>query len=126
MDIQKFLQERGQGLVQQLTTQVGLAPQTAQSFLSHLATKSVELVKKGGVDAKTLMGGGDLTALTGKLGIPQIARQIGIDEARATQGAKAVLPGLLQGLQRETGGFSGMGGTAGDYMKKAGEIFGKD
>jgi uncharacterized protein YidB (DUF937 family) len=129
MDLQKFLQEKGSGLVQQLTTQVGLAPQTAQSFLSKTATKVVDLVKSGTIDPKSLIGKTDWNPLINKLGIGQIARQVGIDEGKATAGAKAVLPWLVETLQGQAGGLGAMMGNpsqAGDFYEKSGETFRKE
>jgi uncharacterized protein YidB (DUF937 family) len=127
MDIQKFLQEKGSGLAQKLTTQVGLAPQTAQSFLSQLAPRLVDTIRGGGVDLKAVIGGGDVGALLGKLNLGQIARTIGIDEAKATAGAKAVIPGLIEGLQKQAGGIGGVignvAGGASDILKKGGGMF---
>lgn len=130
MDIQKFLKEKGSGLVQQLTTQVGLAPQTAQSFLSHTATKVVDLVKSGTIDAKSLIGKTDWNPLINKLGVGQLARQSGIDENMATAGLKAVLPGLVDTLQKAAGGFGGIPGNVaqarGDFYEKPGETYRKE
>jgi hypothetical protein len=125
MDLQKLMQEKGPQLVEQLTSKAGFAPQQAQSFLQRLVAKVVDLVKGGGLDLKALVGGGDFGSVLSKLGLGQIASQVGIDEAKATAGAKAVLPGILQFAQQQLGGLHGVAGAAGDILKKAGGLFGK-
>lgn len=121
MDIQKFIQEQGPNLVQQLTTKAGFAPDQAKSFLSQTTTKVVDLVKTGGIDFKSLAGNVDFSAISGKLGLGQIARQVGIDEAKATAGAKAVWPNILSALNQKGGIAQG----ASDLLKKAGGFFGQ-
>jgi uncharacterized protein YidB (DUF937 family) len=126
IDIQKIIQEQGPALIQQLTTKLGFDPQQAQGFIQKLLAKVAE-VFKGGFDVKSLLGG-DLSALIGKLNLGDIASQVGIDTNKATEGAKAVLPKVVEAFQKQ-GGLAGLaqsaGGAAGDVLKKAGEMFGK-
>jgi hypothetical protein len=114
--------------VQQLTSKAGFLPEQARSFLPQLVAKVVDLVKGGTLDIKSLLGGGDPSSIIGKLGLGQIASKIGIDEAKATTGAKAVLPGIAGALAKGAGGLGGLGGLAagaGDLLKKATSLFEK-
>jgi uncharacterized protein YidB (DUF937 family) len=124
MDIQKLIQEQGPALVQQLTAKAGFLPDQAKSFLTQIAGKLVDLVKGGGFDLKSLLGGGDVNAIIGKLGLGEIASKVGIDQAKATQGAKVVLPGIMNALN-QAGGLGGLAAGAGDLLKKAGGFFDK-
>jgi len=112
MDISKFIQEQGPNLVQQLTTKAGFAPEQAKTFLSGIVNKSADLFKTGTFDLKQMATNFDVNAFTNKLGLSQIAKQYGIDEAKATAGAKAVLPGIVNAFTK----------GAGDW--KAGGVFG--
>ncbi|MDZ4773844.1 MAG: hypothetical protein SGI72_12005 [Planctomycetota bacterium] len=60
----------------------------------------MEVVKGGKFDLKALIGGAGAGAIIGKLGIGDIAKKVGIDEAKATAGAQAVVPKLLETLQK--------------------------
>jgi uncharacterized protein YidB (DUF937 family) len=126
-DVQKIIQEQGPALVQQLTTRLGFSQQQAQGFTNKLAPKVVEVFKSG-FDVKSVLGGADFNAIIGRLGLGEIASQVGIDLTKATEGAKTVLPGLVQAYQKQ-GGLSGIvqsaKGATGDIVKKAGEAFGK-
>lgn len=130
MDIANLIKQYGPALTQQLTGKAGFTPQQAQSFLPLVIGKVLEVVKGGKFDVKSLIGGAGASAIIGKLGIGDIAKKVGIDEAKATAGAQAVVPNLLDSLQK-SGGLQGMlgnlggaAGGAGDLMKKAGKMFG--
>lgn len=126
MDIAKLIQEQGPALTQHLTKAGFTAPQ-ASSFLPLVIGKVMEVVKGGNFDLKSLIGGAGAGAIIGKLGIGDIAKKVGIDEAKATAGAQAVVPKLLESLQKGGGLESLLGGAsggAGDLMKKAGKLFG--
>lgn len=130
MDISKLIQEHGSALTQQLTSKAGFTPQQATSFLPLVVGKVMEVLKGGKFDVKSLLGGAGAASIIGKLGIGDIAKKVGIDEAKATAGAQAVVPSLLQSLQKGggleslLGNVGGAAGGAGDLLKKAGKMFG--
>lgn len=130
MDLSKIIQQYGPALTQQLTSKAGFTSQQATSFLPLVIGKVMEVVKGGKFDIKSLIGGAGASAIIGKLGIGDIAKKVGIDEAKATAGAQAVVPSLLESLQKGgglesmLGGLGGAAGGAGDLMKKAGKLFG--
>jgi hypothetical protein len=118
MDIAKLIQDQGTSLIQQLTTKAGFSPEQAKAFVPKLVTKGVELFKGGGLDPKSLTGPGGVGGLIGKIGIGDLARDVGIDVGKATEGAKVTLPGVIQAIQKQAGG------AAGDLARKAGGLFG--
>jgi hypothetical protein len=127
MDITKLIQQHGPALTQILTSKAGFTAPQAQTFLPLIIGKVMEVVKGGGFDVKSLIGGTGASAIIGKLGIGDIAKKAGIDEAKATAGAQAVVPKLIESVQKSGGLESLLGGAtggAGDLMKKAGKLFG--
>lgn len=97
----------------------------------------MELVKGGKLDVASLVGGGGVSGMIGKLGLGAISKQVGVDEAKAkaTAGATAIVPGILESFGKQAGGLAGLAGLvsgakggakggAGDLLKKAGGLFG--
>lgn len=130
MDLNAIIKQHGPALTQQLTAKAGFSSGQATAFLPLLIGKVMEVVKGGKMDLGALAGGGDLSGLVGQLGLGAMAKQVGMDEAKATTGAKAILPSLLGVVGKDAGGLAGMagkmasGGGAADLLKKAGGLFG--
>lgn len=129
MDIAKLITDHGPALAAQLTGKAGFTPGQATAFLPLIAGKVMEVLKGGQFDIASLLGGGDAGGLIGKLGIGDIAKQVGVDESKATAGAQAIVPGIVGALNKQPGGLSGLlggatAGGAGDLLKKGGALFG--
>ncbi|MBL8860100.1 MAG: hypothetical protein JNL28_16440 [Planctomycetes bacterium] len=128
MDITKLITDHGPALTQQLTGKAGFTADQAKAFLPLIAGKVMEVIKGGQFDIKSLLGGGDMSGLIGKLGIGGLAQKVGIDETKATAGAKAVVPGIIDSFSKQTGGLADLVGDAtggaGELVKKAGKMFG--
>lgn len=131
MDITRLIKEHGPALIKQLTGKAGFSPDQATAFLPLLVGKVMELVKGGKFDVASLVGGGDLSGMIGKLGLGAISKQVGVDEAKATAGATVIVPGILESFGKQAGGLAGLAGLvggskggAGNLLKKADGLFG--
>lgn len=133
MDLLKsLLDEHGSSLVNELTTKTGFSADQAKKFVPAAAQQTMDKVKSGGIDVKSLFSGGDLSAVIGKLDLGALAKTSGVDAGKAAAGLKAILPMIVKVLQSKgldanalSGLLGGGGGGLGGLAAGVGKLFGK-
>lgn len=131
MDILKtLLDDHGPALTSELTSKAGFSADQAKKFVPAAAQQALDKIKGGGFDLKSLLGGGDVSALIGKMDLAGLSKTAGIDAGKAAIGLKAILPMIMKLIQSK--GFDANkltemlgGGGLGGVAKGIGKMFGK-
>lgn len=119
-----------------LTRDGGLAADQAESLLPPALGGIGDALSSGKIDVASLVSGGDLSSLLGRLDISSIASQAGLGEDQARGGVAALVPVVLSLLTEKTGGAEGLaamlggggdagGGAAGLLGGVVGKLFGR-
>jgi|GEM_PF-1516648 len=128
--LQDLLAQHGSKLAAALTQTAGFTAEQAVHFVPAAGQKVARAISDGGIDLQKLLGG-DFGTLVGKIDVASLAKQVGIEVAKAQSGLAAMLPTVLQLLQKNSGGLEGilkgLGGGAGlgNLGKLAGKLFGQ-
>ncbi len=133
MDLLKtLLDEHGPALVNELTTKTGFSADQARKFVPAAAQQAMDKVKSGGLDVKSLFGGGDLSAAIAKMDLGALAKTSGVDAGKAAAGLKALLPMIAKLLESKgldanklSALLGGGGGGLGGLAAGVGKLFGK-
>ncbi len=129
--VQDLVAQHGSKLAADLTQKAGFSAEQAAQFVPAAGDKVASAISGGGFDLEKVLGG-DFGSLLAKIDVASLAKQVGIDGAKAQGGLAALLPTLLQLLQKNGGGLEGLlkglggGGGLGGLGKMAGKLFGKD
>lgn len=106
--------------IEQITGRLGIGGEQASTFVQGLIRKVGKLFEGGKIDLSDLAAGLNADTLLSKLDLGGLAEKVGIDEAKAREGAGAILPDMIE---KAKGGLGELG-DVGDLMDKAKGMFG--
>ena len=78
--VQRFLNEKGYQITQDLVGKLGFSTEQAKSFLPTAVRKLVGAFQGGKLDITSLMGGGDPSLLLDKIDAGALAGELGLEE----------------------------------------------
>ena len=128
--IQGLISDKGSDIASSVCAQIGISPETAQSFVPAALAQFQQVLSGGQLDISSLLGGGGISQLVDQADTAGLASQFNIDESQATEGLQAIAPKFLEAIQAEgadgllgavTGAVSEGGG--GGLLSKLGGLF---
>lgn len=127
--IENFLNQRSGGLIDALTSKLGVTGDQAGGLLNGVLNQVTGLFTGGGLDASTLLGGDAVGSIMSKLNLSGLAETAGVTPEQAEAGAREVVPEVVRDLRDKADdpadllGLLG-GGDAGGMLGSVGKLAG--
>lgn len=121
--IKGIVGEKQAGWITMLTDKLGFSGDQAQSFVPAAFSRVADVVKDGGLDLGNLQNiVGDTIS---KIDLDGLAKEAGVDAAKAEGGLRELLPEVSSSLMEKAGDLGELLGDGGDDIAgKIGKLFG--